>query len=388
MPALRFAVMTKLDNPNGTIHVVFPALLGSPITRHIDEGSTDQGAVRYDESVNSTRQVSVAGGESNLERLPGDTVASNSPTVQKAFDSNPSLNHPMSGTVPAQPAWNQMKRRVDEMGQCVSRFVIMLLILMNGTVRQFPANLPPQVSASHEEYNPQHDIDDSISWAIRTRRQPLRRDPYPTRSKRLPQSSRTSQNDSSQVTGSSNKQHSSYTRSSMSTSVPTEPQPSSSTTVPTETQPSSSSSTSNKCIVKGKLMTQSPFGYTAFDYHQRKVKYKDAYTSWYTYSTAFPIDSPPELPKNAMGLQHDVLFLHINEAERVKYHKGQLSKLLMHCVRFWIWDSRSLKWEKIAVGEKRVVNGYKLCLSIGYIPNIHPQWVVPKSMQRLIAENS
>ncbi|KAJ3716996.1 hypothetical protein C8R42DRAFT_644914 [Lentinula raphanica] len=102
------------------------------------------------------------------------------------------------------------------------------------------------------------------------------------------------------------------------------------------------------------------------------VKFKDVHTSWFIYSTPTSIDSPPELPRNAMALEHNVLFMHINETQRTKY-AGQLSNLIKYCVSLWIWNCDSLKWERISVGEWRVVNGYKPCLSLGYLTDIYPQ---------------
>ncbi|KAJ3816270.1 hypothetical protein F5880DRAFT_1619546, partial [Lentinula raphanica] len=199
---------------------------------------------------------------------------------------------------------------------------------------------------------------DSISWALRTRRQALRRSPYPTRSKRLSQSSR-------------------RTSDSMNTT---------STTVSSEAQ--TSSSINDTHFLQTTVLAQSSFGFTAFDYHERKVLYKEAHTSWYTYSTSFPIDNPPELPHNASVLKHNVIFMHINEAQKKKYHPGPLSKLLKYCVRLWIWNGDSSNWEKISVGDRRSVNGYDLCLSLRYRTEIYPQWVVPKSLKRAIAESS
>ncbi|KAJ3968317.1 hypothetical protein EV361DRAFT_952465 [Lentinula raphanica] len=158
------------------------------------------------------------------------------------------------------------------------------------SVRHDSISLPHHASATPEESNIRHDKDDSISWAIRTCQQVLCRDPYPTRSKHSSQSSHTSQNfNLMPTTVSSKKQNSSssYARSSMST------------TVSSKNQTSSSSPKSNKHILHGKLMIQSCFGYTAFDFHQRKVQNKDVHTSWYTYLTSVPIDSPPELPKTS-----------------------------------------------------------------------------------------
>ncbi|KAJ3848900.1 hypothetical protein EV368DRAFT_67885 [Lentinula lateritia] len=109
------------------------------------------------------------------------------------------------------------------------------------------------------------------------------------------------------------------------------------------------------------------FGYNLCDYRQRKVINKNTTTSWYTYRTPGPLDSPPEFPPNSMRLEHNVIFLHINEAERAKLNEGQLSKLLKYCVRMWIWNGDSLRWERIYFGERRVVgDGYELAIALRY----------------------
>ncbi|KAJ3805304.1 hypothetical protein F5876DRAFT_69909, partial [Lentinula aff. lateritia] len=106
--------------------------------------------------------------------------------------------------------------------------------------------------------------------------------------------------------------------------------------------------------------------HTQFD-PKRKVINKNATTSWYTYRTLGPLDSPPEFPPNSMGLEHNVIFLHINEAERAKLNEGQLSKLLKYCVRMWIWNGDSSRWERIYFGERRVVgDGYELAIALRY----------------------
>ncbi|KAJ4484393.1 hypothetical protein C8J55DRAFT_488301 [Lentinula edodes] len=106
--------------------------------------------------------------------------------------------------------------------------------------------------------------------------------------------------------------------------------------------------------------------HTQFDL-KRKVINKNATTSWYTYRTPGPLDSPPEFPPNSMRLEHNVIFLHINEAERAKLNEGQLSKLLKYCVRMWIWNGDSLRWERIYFGERRVVgDGYELAIALRY----------------------
>ncbi|KAJ3808852.1 hypothetical protein F5876DRAFT_66940 [Lentinula aff. lateritia] len=106
--------------------------------------------------------------------------------------------------------------------------------------------------------------------------------------------------------------------------------------------------------------------HTQFDL-KRKVINKNTTTSWYTYRTPGPLDSPPEFPPNSMRLEHNVIFLHINEAERAKLNEGQLSKLLKYCVRMWIWNGDSLRWERIYFGERRVVgDGYELAIALRY----------------------
>ncbi|KAJ3738121.1 hypothetical protein EV360DRAFT_77116 [Lentinula raphanica] len=122
-------------------------------------------------------------------------------------------------------------------------------------------------------------------------------------------------------------------------------------------------------------------------FSNKKFKFKDLHTSWYTYSTPFPIEYPPELPHNATGLQDNVIFLHINEAQRAKYPHGQLSKLLKHCICMWIWNGGSSKWEKISIGERRIIKGYELCLSLNYQKNIYLQWATPKAFKAIITEN-
>ncbi|KAJ3885198.1 hypothetical protein GG344DRAFT_82997 [Lentinula edodes] len=127
------------------------------------------------------------------------------------------------------------------------------------------------------------------------------------------------------------------------------------------------------------------FGYNLCDYRQRKVINKNATTSWYTYRTPGPLDSPPEFPPNSMWLEHNVIFLHINEAERAKLNEGQLSKLLKYCVRMWIWNGDSLRWERIDFGERRVVgDGYELAIALKYCKGISPEWVTPKAMKRIL----
>ncbi|KAJ4476854.1 hypothetical protein C8J55DRAFT_489877 [Lentinula edodes] len=124
--------------------------------------------------------------------------------------------------------------------------------------------------------------------------------------------------------------------------------------------------------------------HTPFDL-KRKVINKNATTSWYTYRTPGPLDSPPEFPPNSMGPEHNVIFLHINEAERAKLNGGQLSKLLKYCVRMWIWNGDSLRWERIYFGERRVVgDGYELAIALRYRKGISPEWVTPKAMKRIL----
>lgn len=127
------------------------------------------------------------------------------------------------------------------------------------------------------------------------------------------------------------------------------------------------------------------FGYNLCNYQQRKVINKNATTSWYTYYTPGPLDSPPEFPPNSMVLEHNVIFLHINEMERAKLNGGQLSKLLKYCVHMWICNGDSSHWERIYFGEQRVVrDGYELAISLRYRKGISSEWVTPKAMKRIL----
>ncbi|KAJ3925760.1 MAG: hypothetical protein NXY57DRAFT_1043831 [Lentinula lateritia] len=124
--------------------------------------------------------------------------------------------------------------------------------------------------------------------------------------------------------------------------------------------------------------------HTPFDL-KRKVINKNATTSWYTYYTPGPLDSPPEFPPNSMVLEHNVIFLHINEMERAKLNGGQLSKLLKYCVHMWICNGDSSHWERIYFGEQRVVrDGYELAISLRYRKGISSEWVTPKAMKRIL----
>ncbi|KAJ3717806.1 hypothetical protein C8R42DRAFT_644439 [Lentinula raphanica] len=378
MPALRFALLTRFEQSDTTTHVVYPSLLDpSTISRTpnfhrtpdravlcgiIDRNSvaspelrqkeplvrddpTIQGTVGHDFALLHQGSVARAEGESQLH--PGDAMAPASPVLD---------------VVPH--VLEQKEERQRDNG------------FMN---RHNVVDSPRRIAVVESESVLQPHDDESISWAIRTRRQVLRQNPYPTRSKHSSQSSPTSRNQKSVSTVISSENGTplySYGRGSTSADVSF------------ENQTPSPSSLIDTRIVQATLFTQSAFGYTPFDYHQRKVLYKNAYTSWYSYSTPGPIDNPPELPQNAVGLQHNVIFMHINEVQRTQYPHGPLSKLLKHCVRMWIWDGNSSKWDRISVGERRTVEGYQLSLSLRYKSTIHPQWVVPKSARRLIAENS
>ncbi|KAJ3768732.1 hypothetical protein FB446DRAFT_792026 [Lentinula raphanica] len=262
----------------------------------------------------------------------------------------------------------------------------------DGIVRRNFVNPPRWVSATRDEQNLRHhEDDDSVSWVFRNRRRTLRQTPYFTRSK-----SKSDKSSSSSYRGSSTSPMA--LSSEDQTSLPMASSSEDKTSLQMapsdckdETSPSSSNNDTH--VVQGALMAHSSFGYTAFDYHERKVKYKEAYTSWYTYSTSFPIDNPPELPHNAVVLQDNVIFMHINETQKAKYPQGPLSKVLKYCVSMWIWNGGSSKWERINVGERRIVQGYKLCLSVRFQETTHPQWVTPqwvtpKAAKTLLTNNS
>ncbi|KAJ3963735.1 hypothetical protein EV361DRAFT_956673 [Lentinula raphanica] len=383
MPPHRFAVITKFENPDTTTHVVYPALLDSSTTRKtgdmnraphhaivcgvvdrdpvappglrqnertMGEDPLNQGTVH---NVALLHQVPVARGEAELECHLGDAMAPSSPISEVA----PHVLH-------------EKESQTDN--GFMNRYV--------SIIRYNLAQSPRHVAVGGSALQPYED--ESISWAIRTRRRVVRHSPYPTRSKCSTQSSRTSPNQTSVSTTAHSEDETSlnsYGRNSTSAA-----------TASSESQTSSPSPAIDTHIVQASFLTPSGFGYTAFDYNQRKVQNKNVHTSWYTYTTSGPIDHPPELPHNAVGLQHNVIFMHINETERAKYQNGrrQLSNLLKYCIRMWIWDGVSSKWEKICVGERRVVDGYRLSLSLRYLKTIHPQWVITKSLKRLIAENS
>ncbi|KAJ3901609.1 hypothetical protein F5879DRAFT_991794 [Lentinula edodes] len=208
-----------------------------------------------------------------------------------------------------------------------------------------PENMVAKVIAPLALEEPQVKTEpESISSAIRHRRQVLRRSPYPIRSKGHLPTSDSSKSPSSPATTDTSLSQFAYTASS-------------------------------SCA----------FGYNLCDYRQRKVINKNATTSWYTYRTPGPLDSPPEFPPNSMALEHNVIFLHINETERAKLNGGQLSKLLKYCVRMWIWNGDSSRWERIYFGERRVVgDGYELAISLRYRKGISPEWVTPKAMKRIL----
>ncbi|KAJ3752749.1 hypothetical protein EV360DRAFT_88446 [Lentinula raphanica] len=393
MPAHRFAILTTFENPNATTRVIFPALLGSPMACKVPDMKRTSNQVASPEPSQMKRQTDeiLANQTSNqvaspeprqMKRQMDEPLANGSPNRRVA-----DLNRPSDQVASPEP--RQMKRQTDEVfaNQGTSPDItqeVSVHMAYGGSDTQHPqimatierhsTALPRQFSATHHESNvPQLEEqleDESISWAIRTRRQSRRQNPYPTRSKRLLQDLKKPQTSSPQ-TSSPHSSSSLCGRSSASTTDPSE----------SLNQTQSSSPNDTRAV-----QAQSSFGYTAFDFQQRKVKSKDFYTCWYTYSTPFPIDHPPELPHNAM-LQDNVIFLHIDEAQRANHHHGQLSKLLKYCC-MWIWNGGSSKWEKISVGERRIINGYELCLALRYQKTIYLQWMTLKAFKALIAESS
>ncbi|KAJ3964630.1 hypothetical protein EV361DRAFT_955768 [Lentinula raphanica] len=446
MPAHRFAVLTKFEIPNVTMRVTFPSLIDIPKStdrnKTIDYGNPlDVDRIqlsppglkkeRHEPTVDQTQVVQTL---RQKEKLRDDTTTNYDPTFDDTQVAPPEMD--IDSTYPnavldrtrVAPRELRQKAKQTEEGSRNDNFVAdhtqAVLpepkqeerLMDTGFMNQHESSMvihPRQDSFTHGRRILQHHQDDSISQAIRARRYLIRDTPYPTRSKRRSRSSRTSESRSSTTpstrrypirdtpypTRSKQRSQTSHTSESRSstTADPYESQASSllaidssNKQVPSMTPLSSenqSSSSNDARSSQNSLLGPSCFGYTAFDYHQRKVISKDVHTSWYTYSTSGPIDSPPELPSNAFGLQHNIIFMHINEAQRAKY-PGQLSKLLKYCVRMWIWNDGSSKWETISVGDQRIVNGYKLSLSLRYLTDIYPQWVTPKALGRVIAEGS
>ncbi|KAJ3717030.1 hypothetical protein C8R42DRAFT_724671 [Lentinula raphanica] len=410
MPAHRFAILTKLQNPNATTRVIFPSLLfdyspmdpktsdlnrtlahannlvaidRTPVAQHVlkEQGRMDKAdnSDRHD-FTNLHQQEINAPDKPDLQHRLENVVGLNLPVARKT---GRALNHAnILDTVD--------HAQVAQFGSKQKRPLVEYSAI-EGPVRRDSTNFqrPVSVGPSKSEPSPppqvqthqmpghtvpvKAELESSISRAVRNRRQVIRRSPYPTRSR---QRYRTSESQSSMPATVSSEDRS-PTNDCSEDQFPTND------SFENQTSSSSTSSTRDACSPQNTLLAQSSFGFTALDYHQRKVKFKDVHTSWYIYSTPTSIDSPPELPRNAMALEHNVLFMHINETQRTKY-AGQLSNLIKYCVSLWIWNGDSLKWERISVGERRVVNGYKLCLSLGYLTDIYPQWVTPKSFTRLI----
>ncbi|KAJ3885225.1 hypothetical protein GG344DRAFT_70723 [Lentinula edodes] len=103
----------------------------------------------------------------------------------------------------------------------------------------------------------------------------------------------------------------------------------------------------------------STFGYASLEYHEDKVRLKDVTTSGYTYHSSSPLKRPPDLPANHVGLKHNDIFLHIHEAQPTKFLscQGQLIiSRLLEGVPMWIWNQALSEWEKICYGEKRIIS--------------------------------
>ncbi|KAH7879958.1 uncharacterized protein C8R40DRAFT_455297 [Lentinula edodes] len=348
MPPEYYAVSIEFGDPNSTTFVVLPSL-------HFSARSIQ---LRTRESVGQAlpgRVTTLAGhgsGAENKARLSGTSIANLLETmapirvVQADTEGNVFYKAEIeTQTIPD----TVMDRLIGSSSNSLND------LSSNAATHQrqddltrstnMPENIVAQVIAPLAMEEPEVKTEpESISSAIRHRRQALRRSPYPIRSKGHLPTSDPSESPSSSATTDTSLFELEYTHSS-------------------------------SCA----------FGYNLCDYRQRKVINKNATTSWYTYRTPGPLDSPPEFPPNSMRLEHNVIFLHINEAERAKLNEGQLSKLLKYCVRMWIWNGDSLRWERIYFGERRVVgDGYELAIALRYRKGISPEWVTPKAMKRIL----
>ncbi|KAJ3911731.1 hypothetical protein F5877DRAFT_85598 [Lentinula edodes] len=176
----------------------------------------------------------------------------------------------------------------------------------------------------------------SISSAIRIKRQARRRSLYPTRTKLISNST---------------------DRESQNSTIMTDHTAESSASVPTR------------------------FGYATPEYHQEKVRFKNINTSWYTYRTPGPLDYPTNIPPNHAELQFNDIFLHIDEHQMGKI-RGQLRiPKLLKCVKMWVWNGVS--WQRISFGEEHLMgDGDVLCISLKYNHKIvRPTWITSKSMK-------
>ncbi|KAJ4486588.1 hypothetical protein C8J55DRAFT_558579 [Lentinula edodes] len=138
--------------------------------------------------------------------------------------------------------------------------------------------------------------------------------------------------------------------------------------------------------VENSASVPSRFGYATPEYRQQKVRFKNVNTSWYTYRTLGPLDHPPNLPPNHAELQFNDIFLHINKYQMGKLH-GQLRiPKLLKCVKMWVWNSVSL--QRISFGEERLMgDGDVLCISFKYNHKIVcPTWITSKSMKRVLKD--
>ncbi|KAJ3964427.1 hypothetical protein EV361DRAFT_955953 [Lentinula raphanica] len=387
MPAHRFAILTKFDTPDVTMRVTFPALLDSLMipadANHgnpLDVERTQVAPLEYRKKERMDEGHSSVHRDPTVDRTqvaPTESRHKEQPRDEDLIDYNP----PVERAQVARYEWREMDMTSTNPNPILDRTQVATRKSRQKATQTDEGFTNYDLPVDRAQISPPESMreDDSISKAIRTRRYILRDTPY-TRSRNHPRSSYTSGSRSSTSTTQSFQNRTSSLAIALSDSQipPT-------TIVSSENHASSSNDTHP---LRNTLLAQSCFGYTAFDYHSRKVLNKDAHTSWYTYTTSGPIDGPPELPHNAMGLQHDVIFMHINETQKAKYYPGRLSQLLKYCVRMWIWNDGTSKWENISVGDQRIVNGYKLSLSLRYLTDIYPQWVTRKAMARLIADSS
>ncbi|KAJ3768120.1 hypothetical protein FB446DRAFT_792575 [Lentinula raphanica] len=111
---------------------------------------------------------------------------------------------------------------------------------------------------------------------------------------------------------------------------------------------------------------------------ERKTRYSEFRTYYYTFRTAQFLSRPPEVPTGAEPFPDNLIFLNISMEQEAAFHPLREVDI-QNVVRTWIWRSVVNDWAVIHYGDECSIGLDKLCLTVRQ--DLTPTWISVKAMK-------
>ncbi|KAJ3752288.1 hypothetical protein EV360DRAFT_75491 [Lentinula raphanica] len=113
---------------------------------------------------------------------------------------------------------------------------------------------------------------------------------------------------------------------------------------------------------------------------ERKTRYREFRTYYYTFRTAQFLDWPPRAPGNAEPFPDNLIFLNISTEQEAAFRPLREADI-KNVVRMWIWSSAKGDWKTIEYGDECLVGPDDMAMGLTVRSDLTPALISVKALK-------